>query len=226
MRSNLVPQKTYRVEETAANKYVTVPKAPRWCCEEWYWARTHDMPTMIRYLDHWAIAAPKGILSDVAQRKLLKEIKINPKVRALKQVAETSEILRRSVNVETKVIFSGESKFNIFGSDGRCTVWRKPNTALDPKKLRPTVKDGGGSVMVWGGMASNGVGNLVFIDGIMDHKLYIDIHNNNLKESAKKLGLDGNFIFQQDNDSKHTARNVKMWCFFIVNSNCTAPTVP
>ncbi|GFU92347.1 transposable element Tcb1 transposase [Trichonephila clavipes] len=68
--------------------------------------------------------------------------------------------------------------------------------------------------MVWGCMASNAVGNLVFIDGIMDHKLYIDIHNNNLKESAKKLGLDGNFIFQQDNDPKHAAHNVKMWCFF------------
>ncbi|GFW51836.1 hypothetical protein TNCV_1187681 [Trichonephila clavipes] len=22
----------------------------------WYWARTHDMPAMIRYFDHWAIA--------------------------------------------------------------------------------------------------------------------------------------------------------------------------
>ncbi|GFU25039.1 transposable element Tcb2 transposase [Trichonephila clavipes] len=109
-----------------------------------------------------------------------------------------------------------ESKFNIFGSDGHSTVWRKPrtNTALDPKSLHLTVKHGGGSVMVWGCMASNGVGNLVFIDDIMDHKLYIDILNNNLKESAKKLGLDGNFIFQEDNDPKHTARNVKMWCLF------------
>ncbi|GFW94377.1 hypothetical protein TNCV_1433121 [Trichonephila clavipes] len=24
---------------------------------KWYWARTHDMPAMIRYLDHWATAA-------------------------------------------------------------------------------------------------------------------------------------------------------------------------
>ncbi|GFW44545.1 transposable element Tc1 transposase [Trichonephila clavipes] len=48
----------------------------------------------------------------------------------------------------------------------------------------------------------------------MDHELYVDILNSNRKESAKKLGLDGNFIFQQDNDPKHTARNVKMWCLF------------
>ncbi|GFX25697.1 transposable element Tcb2 transposase [Trichonephila clavipes] len=99
---------------------------------------------------------------------------------------------------------------NIFGSDGRRTVWRKPNTALDPKNLRSTDKHGGGSVMVMDCMASYGVENLVFLDSIMDHKLYIDILNNNLKESAKKLGLDGSFIFQQDNDPKYTARNVKM----------------
>ncbi|GFW49828.1 hypothetical protein TNCV_1884921 [Trichonephila clavipes] len=26
---------------------------------KWYWARTHDMPAMIRYLDHWATADPE-----------------------------------------------------------------------------------------------------------------------------------------------------------------------
>ncbi|GFW14134.1 transposable element Tcb1 transposase [Trichonephila clavipes] len=59
-------------------------------------------------------------------------------------------------NFWKKVIFSDESKFNIFGSDGRRIVWRKPNTALDPKNLHPAVKHGGVSVMVWGRMASNG----------------------------------------------------------------------
>ncbi|GFV77930.1 hypothetical protein TNCV_841 [Trichonephila clavipes] len=24
---------------------------------QWYWAQTHDMPAMIRYLDHWATVA-------------------------------------------------------------------------------------------------------------------------------------------------------------------------
>ncbi|GFX39132.1 hypothetical protein TNCV_359461 [Trichonephila clavipes] len=27
---------------------------------QWYWARTHDMPATIRYLDHWATAALSG----------------------------------------------------------------------------------------------------------------------------------------------------------------------
>ncbi|GFX55478.1 transposable element Tcb1 transposase [Trichonephila clavipes] len=102
------------------------------------------------------------------------------------EFAKTHQL--KTDNFWKKVIFSDESKFNIFGSDGRRTVWRKPNTAWTQKTY----------VLQW---------------HILDHKLYIDILNN-LKESAKKLGLDGNFIFQQDNDPKHTARNVKMWCLF------------
>ncbi|GFT24305.1 transposable element Tc1 transposase [Trichonephila clavipes] len=46
-----------------------------------------------------------------------------------------------------EVIFSDECKFNIFGSDDRRMVWRKPNTSYHPKHTIPTVKHGGGSVM-------------------------------------------------------------------------------
>ncbi|GFU46693.1 transposable element Tcb1 transposase [Trichonephila clavipes] len=150
-----------------------------------------------------------GYNSRVARKKPFISLQ-NQKKRL--EFAKTHQL--KTDNFWKKVIFSDESKFNIFGSDGRRTVWRKPNTALDPKNLRPTVRHGSGSVMVWDCVSSNGVGNLVFIDGIMDHKLYIDILNNNLKETAKKLGLDGNFIFQQNNDPKHTVHNVKMWCLF------------
>ncbi|GBM87363.1 hypothetical protein AVEN_112790-1 [Araneus ventricosus] len=52
------------------------------------------------------------------------------------------------------------------------------------------------------------------MDVIMNHIVYLDILHNSLIESAKNLGLYGNFIFQHDNDPKHTARNVKMCCLF------------
>lgn len=56
-------------------------------------------------------------------------------------------------------------------------------------------------------MAVGGTGNLVFIDGILDKYKYI--LKNNLKDSARKLGLLEDFHFQQDNDPKHTAWIVK-----------------
>ncbi|GFU17207.1 transposable element Tc1 transposase [Trichonephila clavipes] len=63
-----------------------------------------------------------------------------------------------------KVLFSDESKFCIFGIKGRKLVWRKQGTAFEKENIVPTVKYGGGGVMVWGCMAANGVGRLTFID--------------------------------------------------------------
>ncbi|GFW57348.1 hypothetical protein TNCV_542621 [Trichonephila clavipes] len=54
-------------------------------------------------------------------------------------------------------------------------------------------------------MAANGVGKLCFIDGIMTAHTYIDMLRHNLQSSAQKLGLGTSFVFQQDNDPKHTA---------------------
>ncbi|GFU54095.1 transposable element Tcb2 transposase [Trichonephila clavipes] len=109
------------------------------------------------------------------------------------------------------VIFSDESKFNIYESDGHQKVWRKANAALEPKNMRGTVKHGGGSFMVWDCMPATEVGNLAVIDGIMNQYNYLNILKNNLSQSASKLGLDRSFTFQQDNDPKHTARVVREW---------------
>jgi hypothetical protein len=87
-----------------------------------------------------------------------------------------------------KIIFTDESKFNLVNSDGKCFVWREPSTGLLMKNLTPTVKFGGGSVMVWGCFSYHGVGKHVFIDGKMDAAKYVDILSNNLEESAIMRG--------------------------------------
>lgn len=80
----------------------------------------------------------------------------------------------------------------------------KPSEGLNPKYTQKTVKHNGGGVLVWGCMAANGVGKLAFIDGIMDQYVYINILIENLKTSTDQLAITENFIFQQDNDPKHT----------------------
>ncbi|KAG0442369.1 Transposable element Tcb1 transposase [Dictyocoela muelleri] len=107
-----------------------------------------------------------------------------------------------------RIIFSDESKFNLFNSDGRVSVWREPKKGLELKNLSPTVKHGGGSVMCWGCFSYQGTGKLVFIDGKMDADAYIEIIKNNLQASATSMNLT-DYTFQQDNDPKHTSKKVK-----------------
>lgn len=150
-----------------------------------------------------------GFNSRVPRRKpLISEVNRKKRIAFAKQyVNETPDFWR-------KVIFSDESKYNVFGSDGRVKVWRKQREALNPKNTIKTVKHGGGGVMVWGCMAASGVGNLVLIENTMDQHVYLNILKENLKESARKLGVLNNYYFQQDNDPKHTAQKVRMWLIY------------
>lgn len=112
------------------------------------------------------------------------------------------------------VIFTDESKFNLFGSDGKVKIWRRPNTALVRKNLTASVKHGGGNVKVWGCFSASGVGALVFITGNMDTDMYLDILKKNLHSSAEKLGLRKTFHFYQDNDPKHKAYRTREWLLY------------
>lgn len=113
-----------------------------------------------------------------------------------------------------RVIFVDESKYNVFGNDGKERVWRKPNMELHWKNVNTTVKHGGGSVMVWGCFSAHGVGSLVFIEGKMDQEVYIQILRDNLHDSAEKMGIRNIFWFYQDNDPKHKARKTREWLLY------------
>ncbi|GFU60915.1 transposable element Tc1 transposase [Trichonephila clavipes] len=82
-----------------------------------------------------------------------------------KRIDFANEHVNKPPQFWEKVLFCDESKFCIFGIKGRKLVWRKQGTALEKENLVPTVKYGGGGVMVWGCMAANGVGRLTFIHG-------------------------------------------------------------
>ena len=70
--------------------------------------------------------------------------------------------------------------------------------------ITSTVTHGGGSVIVWGCMASAKVGSLVFIEGSLNSLKYIDILNNNLQKSSHKIfGKNHKLILQQHNASFH-----------------------
>lgn len=108
------------------------------------------------------------------------------------------------------IIWSDECKFNMNNSDGPPIIWRKSGERQNPIYTNKIVKYGGGHVIVWGCMSSHGVGKLVFIEGTMNSQQYTNIIANNIRPSAQLMGLD-TFIFQQDNDPKHTSRHTSQF---------------
>ncbi len=70
------------------------------------------------------------------------------------------------------VLWSDETKINLFGSNGVKSVWRQPGEEYKDKCVLPTVKHGGGgSVMVWGCMSAAGKVSL-FICHIISYTGY------------------------------------------------------
>lgn len=127
----------------------------------------------------------------------------------IKRLEFAKKYVNEPISFWKNVLWSDESKFEIFGTKQRQRVWVKPGEELLEKNVQKTVKHGGGSIMVWGCFAWSGVGELVHIDGIMNADKYIHILSENMEASLLKVGLEDNFIFQQDNDPKHTARKTQ-----------------
>ncbi len=110
-----------------------------------------------------------------------------------------------------RILWSDETKIELFGLNSKRYVWRKPGTAHHLSNTVPTVKHGGGSIMLWGCFSAAGTGRLVAIEGKMNAAKYWDILDENLLQSAQDLRLGRRFTFQQDNDPKHTAKITKEW---------------
>lgn len=127
-----------------------------------------------------------------------------------KRIAFAREHRKKPLKFWNLIIWSDECKFNVFGNDGRPYVRRPPLQQLNPKYTKKTVKHGGSSVMVWGCFTASGVGPIVEIKGKMTGIMYRDILESNLiGDYTENLPLA--WIFQHDNDPKHSSRVVKDW---------------
>ncbi|KAK3545335.1 hypothetical protein QTP70_004062 [Hemibagrus guttatus] len=109
------------------------------------------------------------------------------------------------------VIWSDETKIELFGKNSTSCVWRRKNAELHPKNTIPTVKHGGGNIMLWACFSAKGPGQLTRVKERMNGAMYSEILSKNLLPSARALKMNRGWVFQHDNDPKHTARATKEW---------------
>ncbi|KAK3522302.1 hypothetical protein QTP86_001995 [Hemibagrus guttatus] len=108
-------------------------------------------------------------------------------------------------------LWTNETKIELFGRSVSHYVWHKSNTAFQKKNITPTVKYGGGSVMVWGCSAASGPGRLAVINGTMNSAVYQKILKENVRPSVCDLKLKQTWVLQQDNDPQHTSKSTSEW---------------
>ncbi len=89
------------------------------------------------------------------------------------------------MNYWNHVLWSDESKVNLFDADSVLQVRRRPGEEHQENCALPTVKHGGGSIMVWDCMTT--AGELRFIEGNMDSNMYCDILKQKIMPSLQKL---------------------------------------
>ncbi len=96
------------------------------------------------------------------------------------------------------VLWSDETKINLIDSDGVKRVWQQTGEEYKDKFVLPSVKHGGGSVMVWGCMSAAGTGELQFIEGTMNANMYCDMLKQSMIPSFRRLGRRA--VLQHDNN--------------------------
>lgn len=110
------------------------------------------------------------------------------------------------------VIWSDESKYALINTNKKEYYWAEKKSELSETQIKKTKKFGGGSVMVWGCITGNGVGELIRIDGNIDTTKYIKILGDGLIKTIEKHDInEKKVIFQQDNAPPHKSKTTLDW---------------
>lgn len=108
------------------------------------------------------------------------------------------------------IIWSDESRFEVAVGDERKKIVRNKDEAFQKDCLKRKVKFPT-SVMIWGCMSAQGVGQLHFIDGTVNAPKYQEILRTSLLPSIPSLQHENTYVFQQDGASCHTAKSTAAW---------------
>ena len=102
-----------------------------------------------------------------------------------------------------RVLFTDESRFTLYRSDGRRRVYRRRGERYADACVIENDRFGGGSVMVWGGISHGFKSQLIVLDGTLNAARYRD---EILRPVVVPLVQRYNLTFQQDNARPHVAR--------------------
>ena len=112
----------------------------------------------------------------------------------------------------SRIIWSDESKFELFRTSGRVWIRRKAGEQLQDDCVVQTVPQGGGSIMVWGCMMRNRIGHIALVNDWLNTEKYICILENVLVPTIYEFELGhGDITLMHDSAPAHQAKSVQKW---------------
>lgn len=118
--------------------------------------------------------------------------------------------LKWRVSKWNSVLWSDESTFQVvMGQQGRRVLRTKEEKDHPDCYQRKAQKPA--SVMVWGCISANGMGNLHICKGTINAERYIEVLEQHMLPSRQRLFRGRPCIFQQDNARPHSAKVTKAW---------------
>jgi transposase len=178
------------------------------------------------YADEKVNVTPRDVVRELelpvsarTVRRRLDEVGLFGRVQQ-EEHAYTDENIRRRISFAegysrwteddwARVIFSDETHFYL-GHHGHEYVQRPVGAALDPKYTRKT-EWLEGKVSLWGCICAGGLGHAELYVDSLDARKYQSILALNLVSSARQFWPRGQWWFQQDNASHHTAGTSQVW---------------
>ena len=186
-----LPQRITRL--SMSNRKLTAPQIMR------EYNETAEKLVCVRTIRNRLMKA--GLRGRVAAKKPLLR-----KANKVKQLQWACKHANWTISQWKTVVWSDESKFELFGNKRRIFVCRHQNERYIPQCIVPTVKHGGGSIMVWGCFAGHKVGDLIRVRGIMKKEQYREILENHAVPSAHRMVVQRQPVFMQDDDPKHKSK--------------------
>ncbi len=166
------------------------------------------------------VASTSTNISQITLKQHLHKNKIYGRVGVKKPFVNAANRMKRFswakkrknwVNEWENIIWSDESRYEVFRGNGKRYVWRNTQEKYNPKCLIPTFKSGRESVMVWACFTKNKLGPIIRLEGRITAKIYIELLENYLLPFINNLENKNNYIFQEDNAPIHTAHIAKDW---------------
>ncbi len=118
--------------------------------------------------------------------------------------------LKWTVSKWKSVLWSDEPKFDILvGNHGRRVLRAKEEGDL-PACYQHSVQKSA-SLMVWGCISAYGMGSLHVLEGTMNAERYINVLEQHMLPSRRRLFQGRPCVFQQDNAKPHTAAITTAW---------------